>query len=206
MHCHDTYGQGLNNILISIQKGIATVDSSVRPLQSAFCPCCSNSLSLQRLVVSADPFNSCSFVQSHPSLPTGIRPRGLSLCRWRHWQRGHRGRGLHAPRHGCPHWRGHGGPSNAPSPCCACLLELCSALPLGFSPSTSTTSSWFVCVQGACGCRCFYWRCLGATHRITSCCCHPGQASSSTTRASKRARGKDSRSAGNGRYPTPIAQ
>eukprot|EP00730_Choanoeca_flexa_P000475 TRINITY_DN10211_c0_g1_i2.p1 TRINITY_DN10211_c0_g1~~TRINITY_DN10211_c0_g1_i2.p1 ORF type:complete len:395 (+),score=51.55 TRINITY_DN10211_c0_g1_i2:78-1187(+) len=32
VHCHDTYGQGLNNILISLQKGVSTVDSSVSGL------------------------------------------------------------------------------------------------------------------------------------------------------------------------------
>eukprot|EP00045_Choanoeca_perplexa_P003659 m.32526 g.32526 ORF g.32526 m.32526 type:complete len:369 (-) comp12158_c0_seq1:105-1211(-) len=32
VHCHDTYGQGLNNILISVLKGITTVDSSVSGL------------------------------------------------------------------------------------------------------------------------------------------------------------------------------
>jgi hydroxymethylglutaryl-CoA lyase len=29
VHCHDTYGQALSNILLSLQMGVATVDSSV---------------------------------------------------------------------------------------------------------------------------------------------------------------------------------
>ncbi|KAL7753491.1 hypothetical protein RI367_001266 [Sorochytrium milnesiophthora] len=29
VHCHDTYGQALSNILVAVQKGIRTVDSSV---------------------------------------------------------------------------------------------------------------------------------------------------------------------------------
>ena len=32
VHCHDTYGQALANILIALQRGIATVDSSVAGL------------------------------------------------------------------------------------------------------------------------------------------------------------------------------
>jgi hydroxymethylglutaryl-CoA lyase len=32
VHCHDTYGQALSNILIALQMGIATVDSSVAGL------------------------------------------------------------------------------------------------------------------------------------------------------------------------------
>lgn len=32
VHCHDTYGQALSNILIALQNGIATVDSSVAGL------------------------------------------------------------------------------------------------------------------------------------------------------------------------------
>lgn len=32
VHCHDTYGQALSNILIALQHGIATVDSSVAGL------------------------------------------------------------------------------------------------------------------------------------------------------------------------------
>ena len=32
VHCHDTYGQALSNILVALQNGIATVDSSVAGL------------------------------------------------------------------------------------------------------------------------------------------------------------------------------
>lgn len=32
MHCHDTYGQALANILVGLDKGIYTVDSSVAGL------------------------------------------------------------------------------------------------------------------------------------------------------------------------------
>ena len=32
VHCHDTYGQALSNILVALQHGIATVDSSVAGL------------------------------------------------------------------------------------------------------------------------------------------------------------------------------
>ena len=32
MHCHDTYGQALSNILVALQHGIATVDASVAGL------------------------------------------------------------------------------------------------------------------------------------------------------------------------------
>jgi hydroxymethylglutaryl-CoA lyase len=32
VHCHDTYGQALSNILVALQYGIATVDSSVAGL------------------------------------------------------------------------------------------------------------------------------------------------------------------------------
>jgi hydroxymethylglutaryl-CoA lyase len=32
VHCHDTYGQALSNILIALQNGIATVDSSLAGL------------------------------------------------------------------------------------------------------------------------------------------------------------------------------
>ena len=32
VHCHDTYGQALSNILVALQQGIATVDSSVAGL------------------------------------------------------------------------------------------------------------------------------------------------------------------------------
>lgn len=32
MHCHDTYGQALANILVGLEKGIVTVDSSVAGL------------------------------------------------------------------------------------------------------------------------------------------------------------------------------
>ena len=32
VHCHDTYGQALSNILIALQNGIATIDSSVAGL------------------------------------------------------------------------------------------------------------------------------------------------------------------------------
>ena len=32
VHCHDTYGQALANILVALQHGIATVDASVAGL------------------------------------------------------------------------------------------------------------------------------------------------------------------------------
>ncbi|KAH6577648.1 hypothetical protein BASA62_000770 [Batrachochytrium salamandrivorans] len=32
MHCHDTYGQGVANILASIERGIRVIDSSVSGL------------------------------------------------------------------------------------------------------------------------------------------------------------------------------
>ena len=32
VHCHDTYGQALANILVALQQGIATVDASVAGL------------------------------------------------------------------------------------------------------------------------------------------------------------------------------
>jgi len=32
VHCHDTYGQALSNILVALQHGIATVDASVAGL------------------------------------------------------------------------------------------------------------------------------------------------------------------------------
>jgi hydroxymethylglutaryl-CoA lyase len=32
VHCHDTYGQALSNILVALQNGIATIDSSVAGL------------------------------------------------------------------------------------------------------------------------------------------------------------------------------
>jgi hydroxymethylglutaryl-CoA lyase len=32
VHCHDTYGQALSNILVALQHGIATVDSSLAGL------------------------------------------------------------------------------------------------------------------------------------------------------------------------------
>jgi hydroxymethylglutaryl-CoA lyase len=32
VHCHDTYGQALGNILVALQHGIATVDASVAGL------------------------------------------------------------------------------------------------------------------------------------------------------------------------------
>ena len=32
VHCHDTYGQGLSNILVALQHGIATVDASIAGL------------------------------------------------------------------------------------------------------------------------------------------------------------------------------
>ena len=32
VHCHDTYGQALANILVALQRGIATVDASVSGL------------------------------------------------------------------------------------------------------------------------------------------------------------------------------
>ena len=32
MHCHDTYGQALANILVGLEHGITTIDSSVAGL------------------------------------------------------------------------------------------------------------------------------------------------------------------------------
>ena len=51
VHCHDTYGQALGNILVALQHGIATIDASVAGLGGCpFAPGASGNVATEDVV------------------------------------------------------------------------------------------------------------------------------------------------------------
>lgn len=86
VHFHDTYGQALANILVSLQ----VIINNQAENKSVSKACCPNTVSMMLLLPDGD---RCSGL-------VGVGPWRVPVRQGRHGQRGDRGRGVHAPRSG----------------------------------------------------------------------------------------------------------
>ena len=74
VHCHDTYGQALSNILVALQHGIATIDASVAGLGGCpYAPGASGNVATEDVVYMLDDMGIASGVNLDKLITAGER-------------------------------------------------------------------------------------------------------------------------------------